>query len=214
MYMNNKMVDDYKIDKNDEIYYKDKPDLEIEIVSVNPYQTYDEYCDKMNRIKYELLEKTVIAGMGRIVVSTTKKPIIGTQALDTCYGILFYDRAKKEGICGHAVPSQLTLVMAEMMKWLKGRSGVIEYMILPGFRNVDRKDFSGLNELQNYMMKKKPYGIELKAIESRRSGFRIHQDTLSYEFAFDTINGEFVTEYVFFDSIEHNPRYIGPKTRV
>ena len=211
------IVDDYRIrDKklDGEFYYKvEKPDLNIEIIENNPFQLYDEYCDKMNRIKYELLEKADFAEMGGIVISTSERPIIGTQALDTCYGILFYDRDKKEGVCGHAVPSQLIVVMAEMVKWLKRRTGNIEYMILPGFRNVDRKDFSGFDELHSYMTMKKPRGVKFVVMKNSSGGFRLHQDTLSYEFAFDTINGEFVTEYVFFDSIEHNPRYIGPKIR-
>lgn len=217
MSRSSEIVDDYRIrDKrvDDEIFYKiEKPDLNIEIVEENPFQEYDVYCDKMNSIKYKMLEKTNLAGMGRIVESSKDKPIIGTQALDTCYGILFYDRAKKEGVCGHAVPSQLTSVLAEMIKWLDNRVGIIEYMILPGFRNVDRHDYSGLKELSDYMLEHAPNNVKMTSLKDMRGGFRLHQGSLSYEFAFDTMNGEFVTEYVFFDSIEHNPRYIGPKRR-
>ena len=210
--INNYRITDKRVD--DEIFYKiEKPDLNIEIVEENPFQEYDSYCDKMNEIKYRTLEKTSLAGMGRVVESTKERPVIGTQALDTCYGILFYDRAKKEGVCGHAVPSQLTLVLSEMMKWLDGRVGFIEYMILPGFRNVDRKDYSGLKELSDYMLKHTPDNVKMTSLKDMRGGFRLHQESLSYEFAFDTSTGEFVTEYVFFDSIEHNPRYIAPKRR-
>lgn len=217
MIRSEEIINDYRIlDKkvDEEIFYKiEKQDLDEEIVEENPFQQYDEYCDRMNGIKYKLLKKASLAGMGRVVESTKYKPIIGTQALDTCYGILFYDRAKKEGIAGHAVPSQLTSVLAEMMKWLDGRVGIIEYMILPGFRNVDRKDYSGLKELSDYMLKHTPENVKMTSLKNMHGGFRLHQETLSYEFAFDTSNGEFVTEYVFFDSIEHNPRYIAPKRR-
>ena len=217
MSRSSEIVDDYRIrDKrvDDEIFYKiEKPDLNIEIIEENPFQEYDIYCDKMNAIKFKMLEKTNLAEMGRVVVSTNDKPIIGTKALDTCYGILFYDRAKKEGIAGHAVPSQLTSVLAEMMKWLDGRVGIIEYMILPGFRNVDRHDYSGLKELSDYMLEHVPDNVKMTSLKDMRGGFRLHQGSLSYEFAFDTSTGEFATEYVFFDSIEHNPRYIAPKRR-
>lgn len=217
MSRSSEIVDDYRIIEkrvDDKIFYKiEEKALDEEIVEENPFQQYDEYCDRMNGIKYKMLKKTSLAGIGRVVESTNDKPIIGTQALDTCYGILFYDRAKKEGVCGHAVPSQLTLVLAEMMKWLKGRTGNIEYMILPGFRNVDRKDYSGLKELSDYMLKHMPENVKMTSLKDMQGGFRLHQETLSYEFAFDTMNGEFVTEYVFFDSIEHNPRYIAPKKR-
>lgn len=212
------IVEDYRIRDNkinDEVFYKiEKPDLIDEIVEDNPYQEYDAYCEKMNGIKYRMLEKTTLAGMGRVVESTKERPVIGTQALDTCYGIMFYDRAKKEGIAGHAVPSQLITVLAEMLEWLEGRTGLIEYMILPGFRNVDRKDYSGFKELHDYMLEHTPDNIKMMPLKDMRSGFRLDQASLSYEFAFDTTNGEFVTEYVFFDSIEHNPRYIAPKRRV
>ena len=216
MSRSSEIEDDYRIiDKklDGELYYNiAKPDLNIEIIENNPYQLYDEYCDRMNRIKYGLLGKTNLAGMGEVVNSTEEFPIIGTQALDTCYGILFYDRKKKEGISGHAVPGQLIVVLAEMMKWLEGRTGNIEYMILPGFRNVDRHDYSGFLELNNYMLEHIPVGIKMISLKDI-GGFRLHQGTLSYEFAFNTSTGEFVTEYVFFESIEHNPRYIGPKSR-
>lgn len=217
MSRSSEIVDDYRIrDKrvDDEIFYKiEKPDLNIEISEENPFQEYDAYCDKMNRIKYGMLKKTILAEMGRVVVSTKERPVIGTQALDTCYGILFYDRASKEGIVGHAVPGQLTSVLAEMMTWLDGRVGIIEYMILPGFRNVDRHDYSGFNELRDYMLEHVPDNVKMTSLKDMRGGFRLHQESLSYEFAFNTSTGEFTTEYVFFDSIEHNPRYIGPKRR-
>ena len=212
------IVEDYKIRDNkvdDEIFYKiDKSDLNDEIVKVNPFQEYDDYCDKMNGIKYRMLKKTILAEMGRVVVSTKERPVIGTQALDTCYGIMFYDRARKEGIVGHAVPSQLISVLAEMLKWLEGRIGLIEYMILPGFRNVDRKDYSGFKELHDYMLEHTPDNVKMMPLKDMRSEFRLDQASLSYEFAFDTSKGEFVTEYVFFNSIENNPRYISPKRRI
>lgn len=43
----------------------------------------------------ELITHSNIAGMDQVVVSTSDKPIIGTQALDTCFGILLYDRKNK-----------------------------------------------------------------------------------------------------------------------
>ena len=43
----------------------------------------------------ELITHSNIAGMDQVVVSTSDKPIIGTQALDACFGILLYDRKNK-----------------------------------------------------------------------------------------------------------------------
>ena len=182
MSRSSEIVDDYEIRYkrvDEQIYKIDKPDLNIEIKDENPFKKYDEACDKMNSIKYNLLTKTSLASMGGIVKSTNDKPIIGTKALDTCYGILFYDRVKKEGICGHAVPSQLTSVLAEMMRWLDGRVGIVEYMLLPGFRNVDRNDYSGLQELRDYMLEHMPEDIKMTSLKDVRGGFRLHLDTLS-----------------------------------
>lgn len=208
--------DDFRIKSvdfgNDKIQKKEDKNTLIE--KKDEYTEADEYCDFMNAIKYSCLEKTNLAGIGEIVESTLERPVIGTQALDTCYGILFYDRKNKNGICGHAFPSQLLNVFSEMVDWLKDKDGVIEYMILPGFRNVDRKDFRGVKVLDDYMLEHIPQNIKMVPIESRRTGFRLHQNTLSYEFAFDTEGGDFITEYVFFDPVEHNPRYTGPRRRV
>lgn len=171
----------------------------------------DEYCDKMNTIKNALLKKTSLAKMDEIVASSKEKPVIGTQALDTCYGILFYDRESKEGICGHAVPSYLTNLLNKMINLFGTEKRTIEYLIVPGFRNVERKDFRGLEELENVLFNRTSPNIQLVPLKNDSHGIKLHDNTLSYEFAFDTISGEFVTEYVFFDDIEHNPRYIPSK---
>lgn len=175
------------------------------------YSDADEYCNEMNSIKFSLLERTSLARMYEIVESSLKKPIIGTQALDTCYGIMFYDRKNKKGICGHAVPSELLVVFREMIKWVNQREGEIEYMIVPGFRNFDRKDLRGLKLLEDYMIEKVCDKVKLVPLKGNGDYIKFHQSTLSYEFAFNTENGEFVSEYVFFDQIEHNPRYTAPK---
>ena len=63
MHKSNNIADDYriaKIDQNDEIYFKDKTDYIIDIDYEDPYKEIDEYCDKMNRIKYRLLKKSRI----------------------------------------------------------------------------------------------------------------------------------------------------------
>ena len=171
----------------------------------------DEYCDKMNIVRNTLLKKTSLAKMDEIVASSKEKPIIGTLALDTCYGILFYDREHKEGICGHAVPSYLVNLLDKMIKLLGTEKRTIEYLIVPGFRNEERKDFRGLEELENVLFNRTSQNIQLVPLINNRCSIKLHQRTLSYEFAFDTITGEFVTEYAFFDEREHNPRYIPSK---
>ena len=90
-----------------DIYFDDyetieKKDYSLEYkVEYNPYEEIDEICDKLNRIKCSMLEQASMAGMTCVVESSEERPIIGTQALDTCYGILFYDRQARYGVVGH-----------------------------------------------------------------------------------------------------------------
>lgn len=179
--------------------------------SFNYLKQIDEYCDMMNKVRDYLAKKTSLARMGEVVASNDEKSIVGTQALDTCYGILFYDRENKKGICGHAVPSNLTAVLNEMIILLGDEKQTIEYMIVPGFRNVERKDFRGFNELESFLFSRVSPNVKLLPLKNDNPGINFHANTLSYEFAFDTTSGEFISEYVFFDEFEYNPRYIPKK---
>ena len=93
-----------------EYYYNDKIEINTKenlqfIIENDPYKEIDEICAKLNRIKNAMLEEASLAEMGCVVESSEDRPIIGTQALDTCYGILFYDRLNKKGIVGHGAQS-------------------------------------------------------------------------------------------------------------
>ncbi len=208
--------------KNDNLlrydYIDDKKDYNIQLIE-DPdeatYREYDMYCDKMNAMKNTLLSKTSLAHMGEYVKSTKERPVVATQALDTCYGILFYDREKHQALCGHAVPSSLIGMLVRLIEELGDDERIIEYLIVPGFRNVDRKDYSGLDELTKYLYENKPKSIKFKPLMTGGID-NVHLDarSLSYEFAFDAESGLFVTSIVFFDATLHNPRYIPPKMRV
>lgn len=72
---------------------------------INKYNDEYDFNEKIFKLKYILEQHANIAEMGEIVISSKDKPIIGTTALDTCFGIVFYDRNNKSGIVGHAAPS-------------------------------------------------------------------------------------------------------------
>jgi len=201
-----------------DIYFDDyetieKKDYSLEYkVEYNPYEEIDEICDKLNRIKCSMLEQASMAGMTCVVESSEERPIIGTQALDTCYGILFYDRQARYGVVGHGAPSSKVGTLYEMLRLIDdGTDKVVEFMIVPGFRNVDYKDLSGQQELLEEMMK---YSRDSKVKFVPLKGdiqIKLHEPTLSYEFAFDTRNCKFVSDTIFFDETEVNPRYM-PKS--
>ena len=54
----------------------------------SPDSMLNDYYQAINESN-ELITHSNIAGMDQVVVSTSDKPIIGTQALDTCFGSYF-----------------------------------------------------------------------------------------------------------------------------
>lgn len=178
------------------------------IEEIDPYKEFDEICAKLNRTRDALLERANIAEMGEIVESSLGKPIIGTAALDTCYGILFYDRESKKGFVGHAVSSRKLDILGSMINLLPdGENKTIEYLIVSGFRNENRGDFSGVEELMMELERLTPPNINFIPLVDQGNGVNLHKATLSYEFAFDTRNGKFLSDIIFFDETDFNPRF-------
>ena len=130
-------------------------------ININNYIEYNNgsSLDKMLNDYYqaidesnELITHSNIAGMDQVVVSTSDKPIIGTQALDTCFGILFYDRKNKFGICGHADPKSIFGIVVKMLKQIPSTTeGNIEYAIISGYRAIEQNNFKGVDEIQDIL---------------------------------------------------------------
>lgn len=168
----------------------------------------NEYYQHLNEGD-QLISRSSIADMDQVVVSTPDKPIIGTMALDTCFGILFYDRKNKFGICGHADPYNTFGIIVEMLKQIpESTEGIIEYTIVPGYRAMKQKKFEREDEIQdilrNYMsINPKIHFTSLKTPldPSMPNGL------LCYDFAFDTISGKDVTSIVFKNYAEEQRRH-------
>lgn len=168
----------------------------------------NEYYQHLNEGD-QLIARSSIADMDQVVVSTPDKPIIGTMALDTCFGILFYDRKNKFGICGHADPYNTFGIIVEMLKQIpESTEGIIEYTIVPGYRAMKQKKFEREDEIQdilrNYMsINPKIHFTSLKTPlnPSMPNGL------LCYDFAFDTISGKDVTSIVFKNYAEEQRRH-------
>lgn len=152
--------------------------------------------------KEKLMDKTSIAGLNKIVVSSEDESIIGTLGLATCFGITLYDRENKWGMVGHATPSKKIEVLSKMIKLLpKDRNMIVEYEIIPGFDNVENKDESGLNELTIYLYDNVPDNIKLIPFKTNL-GVGFHSKTRSYEFAFDVNTGISVGDVLFCEENE------------
>lgn len=168
----------------------------------------NEYYQHLNEGD-QLIARSSIADMDQVVVSTPDKPIIGTMALDTCFGILFYDRKNKFGICGHADPYNTFGIIGEMLKQIpESTEGIIEYTIVPGYRTMKQKKFEREDEIQdilrNYMsINPKIHFTSLKTPLNPS----MPNDLLCYDFAFDTISGKDVTSIVFKNYAEEQRRH-------
>ena len=134
--------------------------------------------------------------MGEIVVSDETHSILGTTALDTCYGIIFYDRSNKFGIVAHASPATKVETLKEMIKLLGPENRTIEYSIISGYRNVENKDYDGYNDLIYYLKVYTPENIRFIPFKTSID-IKKCENVYAYEFAFDVENSKSVTNSLF-----------------
>ncbi len=152
-----------------------------------------------------------IANMDQVVVSTNEKPVIGTQALDTCFGILFYDRKNKFGICGHADPNSISYIIIEMLKQIPLNTDIeIEYVIVPGYRAIEQKNFKAIDEIRSLLDSYTSIYPKINFVSLKTSLNPVMPSgLLCYDFAFDTRTGLDVTDIVFRNTIvEQNSRHL------
>ena len=152
----------------------------------------------------QLIKQSSIAGMNQIVVATPDKPIIGTQGLDTCFGILLYDRKNKFGVCGHASPHNIFGIVAEMLKEIPVNvNGTIEYAIIPGYRAIKQHNFEGVEEILHILRSYSSINTKIKFTSLNTSiEPSMPKGLLCYDFAFDTKTGQDVTSIIFMDSYD------------
>ena len=118
--------------------------------------------------------------MGEYVISTEEKTIIGTSALDTCYGMVLYDRERKFGIVGHGYESNAIPLLEEIIDiFPKYPNQVVKYAIIPGYRTEERKDRKTTDKLLA-IMEKVPNAKQFKSDLGVQVGKHLY-----YEFAFD-----------------------------
>ena len=164
----------------------------------------DRIIDDQWKLRWELEKHAKIAGMYEIVTSSNEKNIIGTTALDTCYGIVFYDRHNKFGIVGHGSPDTKIDTLISMIKMLGNKPRTIEYAIISGYRNVERGDYRGETQIINYLETHCPKEIKLIPFQTDLD-VKICSNILAYEFAFDVNTSESVSYKLFYDG--ENNRY-------
>ncbi len=142
-----------------------------------------------------------LVNMNDADISTEEKPIIGTQALATCFGILLYERKKKQALVAHASTTYLPAVMKLFELIDLNSDNTFEYLIIPGYYSAQEDHY----DIQSQLLKIFNKGEILKTkfipfTEQKKFEDIVQLDkkTLSYEFAFDSRTGKFVNNDVYF----------------
>ena len=140
-----------------------------------------------------------IADMDNAIASTQEKPIIGVQALATCFGLLLYDEKQKLGIIAH-FSTEINGTFLQILNLIDfGKNNLFKYVIIPGYYSKIQDPYMTrfriekvLKSIQSDQLRFIPFDdIPSNAVSKSKS-------TPSYQFAFDTRIGKFVTDKVLF----------------
>lgn len=142
-----------------------------------------------------------LIGMNEAGITTEEKSIIGTQALATCFGILLYERKKKIALVAHVSTNFLPTVMNLFQLIDLSSDNTFEYLIIPGYYSskedhydIRRQLFQIFNNCEILKTKFIPFIEHKKLLDI----VKLDQETLSYEFAFDSKTGKFINDEVYF----------------
>lgn len=138
----------------------------------------------------ELTKKFILVEMNEVKETSLDKHIIGTEALATCTGLLIYSKKYNKAIVAH-LSSDWSKIINELFNLLVSNLECddFKYKIIPGYYGINKEIETKIIEL----MKKFSY----KKLDID-SGIRLDEETKSYEFAFDSKSGKFVTNQVYF----------------
>lgn len=146
-----------------------------------------------------LARKFINVRMNDAQISTSERPIIGTDALSTCRGVLLYSEEKNVAIVAH-VSCEEYMVMDTIDKIFKIITDnklyrvKFKYKIFPGYYPDDHYGIT--SKLEEYFKDFIPFKDE------ELLGVVIVRDDAGESccFAFDVDSGRFVTDKVYFDS--------------
>lgn len=142
-----------------------------------------------------------MASMNEAVISTEDKPIVGTQALATCFGLLLYDENNKTALVAHLSTDWQSTLMKLLALIDYEKENNFQYLIVPGFYSRENDPYGIKRRLNAFFreFKTKNANFEPFDITKIPDNFVNYDDkTTSGEFAFDSQTGEFVTDKVKF----------------
>lgn len=144
----------------------------------------------------DLTKKFKLVSMDEVDISSIEKPIIGTQALATCVGVLLYSKMHKKALVAH-VSSDYNNILNNIVDMIFINDLIddkLYYCVIPGFYKEHYGVVKGLTEFfEKYSDLFYPMSDDIT-----RNCYRVDKDTNSKEFAFDSLKGIFVTNEVLF----------------
>ena len=163
-----------------------------------------------NEEKIQLSKLLNIVGMNNADISTSDKPIIATQALATCFGVLLYDESQKIGIVAHFT-HDIEPTIIKILKLLDfDKNYEFKYVIFPGYYSKDQDPYNTKLRLEKFFQEFKMDNLQFIPFDKKDIlPNALLEGNLSNRFAFDTRTGKFVTDKVLFgmdyiDSKEKN----------
>ena len=143
-----------------------------------------------------LTKKMILVGMNDAKISTEDKPIIGTEALATCLGVLLYSEEKKVAIVAH-VSSEPIIALDKLFNLIIDNKLLripFKYKIFLGYDIKPAEYYQVVEVLEKHF---KDF-IQFDDNEIPDYAVNIDEKTQSKEFAFDASVGKFVTDKVLF----------------
>lgn len=142
-----------------------------------------------------LTKKFIMVDMNDAMISTDDKYIIGTQALATCTGILIYSESDKKAIVAHVTSNPLETINKIFNLIIKNKlyRNKLKYKIIPGTDREAHDYYNVINLLEEHFKDHIPFNDE-----EVFTGIELDENTNSYQFAFDALNGKFVSDKVLF----------------
>lgn len=146
--------------------------------------------------KEMLTKKFIMVDMDDAKMSTSERPIIGTQALATCLGVLLYDEVGRQAIVAHvssepikALDKIFNIIIENKLLKVK-----FKYKIIWGTDREPAEFHHVVDILEKHFSDFIPFGEN----ELSEGGIRTDENTMSRKFAFDALTGKFVTDKVLF----------------
>lgn len=145
--------------------------------------------------KKELTKKFIMVDMNDAMISTNDRYIIGTDALATCTGVLIYSENTKRAIVAHISSDYMKAIDKIFNLIIKNKlyNEKLKYAIIRG-TDIEAHDYYGIiNILLEHFKDYIPFNDNIVL-----NGVGLDEKTFSNQFAFDALNGEFVTNKVLF----------------